>query len=44
MALFVAVFAVIIAFTVEKEVGQFWTVIPFLLGAITSIVSGYIGM
>ncbi len=44
MALFVAVFAVVIALTVEKEVGQVWTVVPFLLGAITSIVSGYIGM
>jgi inorganic pyrophosphatase len=29
---------------VEKQVGQFYTVVPFLFGAVTSIVSGYIGM
>jgi H+-translocating diphosphatase len=44
MSIFVGFFSVIIALTVEKEIGQFWTVIPFLLGAITSIISGYIGM
>jgi len=40
----VAVFTVIIALTVEKETGQFYTVFPFLCGALTSILSGYIGM
>lgn len=44
MSIFVAIFAVIIALTVEKELGQFWTVAPFVLGALTSILSGYIGM
>ncbi len=44
VSIFVALFSVIIAFTVEKELGQFYTVVPFILGALTSIVSGYIGM
>jgi H(+)-translocating pyrophosphatase len=44
ISIFCIFFAAVICFTVEKEIGQFWTVIPFLLGAITSIVSGYIGM
>lgn len=44
VSIFVALFSVVIAFTVEKEVGQFYTVFPFVMGAATSIVSGYIGM
>jgi len=44
VSFFVILFSVVIAFTVEKEPGQFYTVAPFILGAITSIISGYIGM
>lgn len=44
MSIFVVLFAIIISCTVEKEFGEFWTVIPFVLGAVTSIISGYIGM
>lgn len=44
MAIFVVLFAAIIAVSVEREIGEFWNVIPFVLGAITSIISGYIGM
>lgn len=44
VGIFVSVFSIIIAMTVEKELGQFYTVVPFLLGALTSIISGYIGM
>ena len=44
MSIIVGIFSVVIAFTVENQVGQFYTVIPFILGALTSIVSGYIGM
>ena len=44
MSIFVVFFSVVISFTVEKEVGEFWNVAPFILGALTSIVSGYIGM
>ena len=44
MSVFVGLFAVVIGVTVEKEIGEFWNVVPFILGAITSIISGYIGM
>lgn len=44
LAIFVAAFAIIIALLVEEELGQFWTVFAFILGAVTSIVSGFIGM
>jgi len=36
--------AIIIIFLVETHLGEFWTTVAFLLGAITSLVSGYIGM
>jgi len=36
--------AIIIIFLVETHLGEFWTTIAFLLGALTSIISGYIGM
>ena len=44
MSIFVVFFSVVIALTVETQIGQFWTVVPFVLGALTSILSGYIGM
>lgn len=44
MSIFVAVFTVVIALTVEPQMGTFWTVVPFFLGAVTSIISGFIGM
>jgi Na+/H+-translocating membrane pyrophosphatase len=44
MAVFVVFFSGVIAVAVEREIGEFWNVIPFVLGAITSIISGYIGM
>ena len=42
--LFVALFAVVIAICVEPQIGSFYTVGPFLLGAATSICSGAIAM
>lgn len=42
--IFVCIFAVIIFFTAEQEAYKPYTTIPFLLGAFTSIISGYIGM
>lgn len=36
--------ALVIIFAVESKLGEFWTTISFLLGAITSICAGYIGM
>ncbi len=44
VSIFVVLFAVVIAFTVEESFGQVFTVVPFILGAVTSILSGYIGM
>jgi len=36
--------ALVIVFFVETNLGEFWTTVAFLTGAITSLVSGYIGM
>ncbi|CAG9334815.1 unnamed protein product [Blepharisma stoltei] len=44
LTVFIVIFSVIIAVLVEEELGQFWTVFAFVLGATTSIASGYIGM
>jgi len=44
IGVFTFIFALIIAFVVEKESGTFYVTFSFLLGAITSIASGYIGM
>ena len=41
---FILIFAVIIFFTAEAEPMMPYTTIPFILGALTSIISGYIGM
>jgi Na+/H+-translocating membrane pyrophosphatase len=41
---FIAIFALIISLTVEPKFLTFYTTGPFLLGSVTSIVSGYIGM
>ena len=41
---FILIFAVIIFFTAEAEPMKPYTTIPFILGALTSIISGYIGM
>ena len=37
-------FAVILASVVEKRSGEYYTTFAFLLGAVTSLLSGYIGM
>lgn len=41
---FIVIFAVGIALAVEPEIGVFYTTGPFILGALTSIVSGYVSM
>jgi len=43
-SVFVVLFAILIFFTAEQEPFMPYTTIPFLLGALTSIISGYIGM
>jgi len=42
--IFVIVFSLIIFFTAEQSFMMPYTTIPFLLGAFTSIIAGYIGM
>jgi inorganic pyrophosphatase len=44
ISIFMIVFAIIIATIVEPERGTFFVTGAFLLGALTSIASGYIGM
>lgn len=44
LAVFCFLFAIIIACLVEEKIGEFWTVFAFLMGAITSILAGWIGM
>ena len=44
LAMFMVFFGLVVFFLAETAVGEVWTVITFELGAITSIVSGYIGM
>jgi inorganic pyrophosphatase len=45
LAVFVVVFAIIIALLAEPHgLGTFWTTTAFLVGALTSIAAGYIGM
>jgi Na+/H+-translocating membrane pyrophosphatase len=35
---------ILLALTVERRIGEFWTTGAFFAGAVTSIVAGYIGM
>ena len=35
---------ILLAVTVERAYGEFWTTGAFFAGAVTSIVAGYIGM
>ena len=44
ISIFCAIFAVIIACVVEKEKYTYYVTSAFILGALTSIASGYIGM
>jgi len=41
---FIVAFSILLIFTVEPELGQFYTTAAFIVGGFTSIVSGYIGM
>ena len=44
MIVFMIIFSVVIALLAESKIGEFWTVIAFVLGAIISIISGFLGM
>ena len=44
IGIFVVLFTIFMAFTVEANYGTYYTTCAFLLGAISSTVAGYIGM
>jgi H+-translocating diphosphatase len=44
MVIFCVLFGLVIFFLAETNMGEFWTLIAFEIGAVTSIISGYIGM
>lgn len=44
MLVFLLFFAVVIGLLAETKLGELWTVIAFILGALISIISGFLGM
>jgi len=44
LAIFIAGFSVVIFFFAEPEIGVAYTTFAFILGGLTSIIAGYIGM
>ena len=44
MVVFIIVFSIIIGLLAETKLGEVWTVIAFVLGAVISIISGFLGM
>jgi Na+/H+-translocating membrane pyrophosphatase len=44
IGVFVVIMAFVIFFAVEESLGYLWTTVAFLLGAVTSVLSGFIGM
>lgn len=44
LAVFIVLFSILLFFTAENELGQFWVTGSFILGGVTSILSGFIGM
>ena len=44
MVVFIVVFGAIVGLLAETKLGEVWTVMAFVLGAVISIVSGFLGM
>jgi H+-translocating diphosphatase len=44
LSIFLGLFSVLLALTVEEHIGSFYTTVAFIIGGFTSIISGYIGM
>jgi len=44
MFVFIVAFAIVIGLLAETKLGEVWTVIAFVLGAVISIISGFLGM
>lgn len=39
--IYVLIFTVLIVFLVEETLGEFWVSVPFLIGALTSLVCNF---
>jgi H(+)-translocating pyrophosphatase len=44
LAVFIVLFSILLIFTAENSLGEFWVTGAFILGGLTSILSGFIGM
>jgi inorganic pyrophosphatase len=44
MGVFIVLFSILLIFTAEESLGEFWVTSSFILGGLTSILSGFIGM
>lgn len=44
LGVFLLLFSILLAFTAENSIGQLWVTGAFVLGGLTSILSGFIGM
>jgi H+-translocating diphosphatase len=44
LAVFIVLFSILLFFTAEEELGELWVTSAFILGGVTSILAGFIGM
>mmetsp|Transcript_23354 Transcript_23354/g.25874 ORF Transcript_23354/g.25874 Transcript_23354/m.25874 type:complete len:736 (+) Transcript_23354:1-2208(+) len=44
LGIFIVLFSILLFFTAEEELGEFWVTAAFILGGATSILAGFIGM
>jgi H(+)-translocating pyrophosphatase len=44
LAVFIVLFSILLIFTAEESLGEFWVTATFILGGVTSILAGFIGM
>jgi H(+)-translocating pyrophosphatase len=44
LAVFIVLFSILLIFTAEENLGEFWVTASFILGGCTSILAGFIGM
>lgn len=44
LGVFIVLFSILLFFTAEEDLGELWVTSAFILGGITSILSGFIGM
>lgn len=44
LGVFIVLFSILLFFTAEEELGELWVTSAFILGGVTSILSGFIGM